>query len=92
MEKAKSDLSSHCGDLEEKLNYRLSLDLQNQKDEDSTVDTYYTMASGETPNESKEVQFCFGFSLIFYHLIVYNRCTVRAWIVRQKTNVQDVQR
>lgn len=31
LEKAKSDLSSHCGDLEDKLNYRLSLDLQHQK-------------------------------------------------------------
>lgn len=34
LEKAKSDLSSHCGDLEDKLNYRLSLDLQNLKDSD----------------------------------------------------------
>lgn len=32
LEKAKSDLSSHCGDLEDKLNYRLSIDLQLQKD------------------------------------------------------------
>lgn len=32
LEKAKSDLSSHCGDLEDKLNYRLSLDLQKAKD------------------------------------------------------------
>lgn len=37
LEKAKSDLSSHCGDLEDKLNYRLSLDLHYQKDIEMTT-------------------------------------------------------
>lgn len=52
LEKAKSDLSSHCGDLEDKLNYRLSLDLQNQKDLEMDANIEQP-TSGEASKESK---------------------------------------
>lgn len=63
LEKAKSDLLSHCGDLEDKLNYRLSIDFQ-QKD-NSTMD-------GATPTEQGckcRISLFFG----IYNLILYSQ-------------------
>lgn len=55
LEKAKSDLSSHCGDLEDKLNYRLSLDLQNLKDleMDANIEQSSAAGGGNTTTESE---------------------------------------
>lgn len=55
LEKAKSDLSSHCGDLEDKLNYRLSLDLQNLKDleMDANIEESSAAGRGNTTTESE---------------------------------------
>lgn len=62
LEKAKSDLSSHCGDLEDKLNYRLSLDLHYQKDIEMTTNLDQTVEGNK--NDGKKCTSLF-YCLVF---------------------------
>lgn len=69
LEKAKSDLSSHCGDLEDKLNYRLSLVLHSHKDLEMDANIEQAEATGGASNgDGKCVRICQKFPVYYREL------------------------
>lgn len=84
LEKAKSDLSSHCGDLEDKLNYRISLVLQSHKDLEMDANIEQAEATGGASNgDGKRKRICQK-SPVYYRELFQMRHMSRDRLPRNK--------